>query len=796
MGEVYRADDLRLEQPVALKFLREEIGTDLATRERFVSEVKLARSVTHANVCRVHDLGEVDGLLYLSMEYVDGEDLAALLRRIGAPSEQKALEIAGQLCAGLAAAHAKGVLHRDLKPANVMIDGAGKVRITDFGLAIVAGDEGERGLVAGTPAYMAPEQLAGAEATAKSDIYALGLVLYELFTGARVWQANDVGHLRDLHATCTPNPPSTHARSLDARVERAILSCLERDPERRPRSPTSVAAALTGADPIAAALAAGETPTPEMVAASGGEGTISMTAAGAALAAILVLFAALVFVAPRASLYGHVPLANEPAVLAARAREILESSGLAVPDGDRAFGYSPLRDQAVGGKQPVAQFWYRESPYSLQPSGVTGRTSSDDPPIQWPGMVSLGLSARGKLDWLEAAPPSSSDPSRSGARCDWDPLFAAAGLNRADFKPVPPRRTPPQGCDERVAWTGPDPEEPGVELTVEGAAFEGRPVSFGGRHAPLRSRPRKLGTSSSVAHIQFWLFTLALFGGIPLAWRNLTSGRGDRRTAARLAVVVFLLQTCVWLLRANHTTDVLLEGWLLERGLSAALYAGGFVWVLYLALEPYVRRIWPDRLVSWSRLLAGRWRDPLVARDLMAGIGAGITATLANSAAVWIGMRLYAAQVIPVTRNFPDTAGLRGSIAQLCQQGVDGAGVGFMLTFSLVALRFFVRRNWIAYLLFTPAMFGNPLAFSIGVPVLDWAYLLFMVPWTLLMVSRCGLFAMAVAVATFGFLNFIPLTSELSAWYAGQTIFAALVVCGLAIVSARFATGKRVRVTA
>ena len=141
MGEVYRADDLKLGQPVALKFLPKALADDPVRRERFYAEVRIARQVSHPNVCRVYDIGELDGRHFLTMEYIDGEDLASLLKRIGRLPGDKAIDVARQLCAGLAAAHDKGVLHRDLKPANVMIDGRGRVRITDFGLAVAAGEE-------------------------------------------------------------------------------------------------------------------------------------------------------------------------------------------------------------------------------------------------------------------------------------------------------------------------------------------------------------------------------------------------------------------------------------------------------------------------------------------------------------------------------------------------------------------------------------------------------------------------------------------------------------------------------
>src|SRR5271166_5913896 len=164
MGEVYRAEDLKLGQTVALKFLPRSVAQTEEALDRFTREVRLARQVSHPNVCRVFDIGEADGRTFLTMEYVDGEDLASLLRRIGRLPADKGLEIARQLCAGLAAAHEHGVVHRDLKPANAMLDGRGRVRITDFGLAGFSGEDGDR---AGTPAFMAPEQLAGGEVTPK-----------------------------------------------------------------------------------------------------------------------------------------------------------------------------------------------------------------------------------------------------------------------------------------------------------------------------------------------------------------------------------------------------------------------------------------------------------------------------------------------------------------------------------------------------------------------------------------------------------------------------------------------------
>src|SRR6187431_1169054 len=215
MGEVYRADDLKLGQAVALKFLPESVDRDPARLMQIHAEVRMARLVSHPNVCRVFDVGEYEGHTFLSMEYVDGEDLSLLLRRIGRFPEDRAIEVARQICAGLAAAHDRGVVHRDLKPANVMLDGNGRIRITDFGLAGATGET----LRAGTPAYMAPEQLAGGEVTPRSDVYSLGLVLYELFTGKRAVEGRNLAELIAKREQDGITHPSEFVRDLDPAID-------------------------------------------------------------------------------------------------------------------------------------------------------------------------------------------------------------------------------------------------------------------------------------------------------------------------------------------------------------------------------------------------------------------------------------------------------------------------------------------------------------------------------------------------------------------------------------------------
>src|SRR5436305_6056950 len=315
MGEVYRANDLVLGQAVALKFLPEVMSGSPAMLARFHGEVRLSRQVSHPNVCRVYDIGEADGLLFLSMEYVDGEDLGSLLRRIGRLPSDKAVEFAHKICAGLAVAHQAGILHRDLKPANIMVDSQGKVVLMDFGLAGLAGQLEGAEIRAGTPGYMAPEQLAGREVTIRSDIYSLGLVQYEMFTGKRPFAGNSMAEVMHLQEHSLPPSLLTVVKDLDPAVERVIHRCLAPDPGKRPPSALAVAAALPGGDPLAAALAAGETPSPDVVAASGSSAGIRPAIAIALVAFIAVCMLAIVVLVAKVDYTGIAPLPLPPEVL-------------------------------------------------------------------------------------------------------------------------------------------------------------------------------------------------------------------------------------------------------------------------------------------------------------------------------------------------------------------------------------------------------------------------------------------------------------------------------------------------
>jgi hypothetical protein len=793
MGEVYRAEDLTLSQVVAIKFLPEALSQDESALARFHSEVRIARQVSHANVCRVFDIGDADGIPFLSMEYVDGEDLSSLVRRIGRLSPDKATEIARQICAGLAAAHERGVVHRDLKPANVMLDGAGKVRITDFGLAGIAASIQGAEVRAGTPAYMAPEQLSGKEVSAKSDLYSLGLVLYEILTGKRVFDAATMPEMMKLREQGAITNPSTLVRDLDPLLERVILRCLEKDPAQRPASALQVAAALPGGDPLAAALAAGETPSPEMVAASGATEGMKPRWAMLVLVGILCGLGVLLGVSKRTKMISMLPLRDSPEVLSAKARELIQNFGYTEASKDAASGFildtdylheirakdkSPVRWDVLRNDEPaVASFWYRQSPrylHAIAPSGnlLWGRIQSSDPPRSISGMTYVLLTARGKLLYFDAVPPQKDDATGPVPAPEWATLFAAAGLHPADFKSVSPQWFPLAWGDTRAAWEGSYPGRTDIPLRVEAAAYRGKPIYF--ELLSPWDRPERMQPSANRRQSSFgqwfaisFLLTLIL-GGVWIAYRNLRLGRGDFRGALRLSVFVLLVNIFNAELLAHHVPD-LFEIFIFIMALSSGLFFAGLTWMLYIALEPYVRRRWPDTLISWTRMLAGQFRDPVIGRDLLIGILCGVSLAVFEHMQTFAELAFHRPPGEPQGFAIATLDGLRGALATLVVQATSSISSALGIFFLFFLVRLVCRKSWLAaivtVMLFSTAAFGgeSPLMdFLFAAPVFA-AFL-----WILL---RFGLLALAVTVMADGLSGSMPITTSFGAWYAEGGVF-------------------------
>jgi serine/threonine-protein kinase len=797
MGEVYRADDLTLGQPVALKFLPPHVARDEGRLQRFRKEAAAARRVAHPNVCRVYDIADHDGQPFLTMEYIDGENLASLLKRVGRLPEEKGVEVARQLCAALGAVHDQGLLHRDLKPANVMLDGRGGVRLTDFGLAAVAAELTPDDRRAGTPLYMAPEQHSGNALSAQTDLFALGLVLFELFIGKRAF----AGDSRDN----PPSKPSSHIAGLNPAIERAILRCLEQNPASRPRSANALLAELPGGNPLAVALARGETPSPEAVANAPVEGTLRPPVA---LALLVAVFAALVLaagLADRAVQARHLPFRRaSPPVLTAAAENAREALGHTRPPEASASGYawdvdyiryaretdpSPSRwASQADARPPAVRFWYRESPSPFPTVTqvalrIPGVVSWDDPPPVIPGMSGIALDLRGRLVEYFAVAPFREPSEGPTSLPDWTVPFGLAGLERSQFRAVSPEWRPPVYCDSMVAWEGLWPGRSDLLLRVEGGTFRGRVVWFKLIGPWEDDRPG--GVFGSRPWLQpgqvVWLalvWLTLIVGGVAV-YRHTRSGRADLRRGGRLFAVLFVLQALAGLFTVWNSVPSIALGtsWFLSF-LGFCVFWAAVQTVAYLAQEPYLRRKWPYRIVSWSRLLDGRVRDPLVGRDVLIGIVFGLVFTLCLTVRTlgptWLGMAVPSPEL-----GWWLNSSIVPFLLMSADHGVLNATVWMLAILIVTSV---CRRDWLAWgvlmavgtIVMSGSLAGADMAIGLtATPAI--------VAIAIEVMRRVGLLAMAVGVFVGLAIDRAPLTLDFSAWYGGRGL-AVFAIVGLLTV--------------
>ncbi len=812
MGSVYRADDLTLGQPVALKFLPEALAANFERLDRFRAEVRVSRQVSHPNVCRVHDIGEADGRIFLSMELVDGGDLSSLLKRIGRLPTDRGLEIARQLCAGLAAAHDRGVLHRDLKPANVMIDSEGRVRIADFGLAGIAGGIKGTEIQSGTPAYMAPETMAGREVTTRSDIYALGLVLYELFTGARAFSGKSVAELARKHAEESATPPTGIVGDLDPQIEAVILQCLEKDPNARPKSALAVAMALPGGDPLAAALAAGETPSPELVAQAGEEGTLKPAHGWMLLTTVLVFLLAFLALDSSQHVLRYETLERPPAVQLDRGIETLNTLGVDVPATDRISGFRVDRETLVeinrdGATQPeldamssgeisVIDYWLRAAPSELVAEQTSGRVGPRMPPRIMAGELFASFDSHGRIrslevvpdERLETEPPPSSDPASD----PWIGIFEAAGLDPQSFEESDPVWSPPQFVDELRGWShrGGD-----VDLginRIEAGTRSGRLeyLRTGTILDVAESRSSAAAGSDLAQTLNALLIVVIMVVGALIARRNVRRGRGDLRGSWQMAGVVFATGMAAWLVSAHHSFSAGSELNLFVLAAGGALFMAGFVWLLYMALEPEVRRHWPERLISWQRMLAESYRDPLVGRHVLVGILLGtclnLMIALINSIARIVKPSEFDLSAAGVSQLIGSGLVVGTVLAQISQ----AIFAGVFITVLILVLKLVLRRMWAA-VAFSVIIFVAMGALGSSDPILGGALSAVILGVIMAALLRYGLLTLISLIFVINLLQASPPVLSLSNWYSPMTLISPLVVLVCAATAFAVSLGRQ-----
>ena len=797
MGDVYRADDLKLNQPVALKFLAAWPAADAAWLHRYENEVRLARRVTHPNVLRVYDIVETQGEVFITMEYVDGEDLAGLLRRVGRLTGEKVVQIARQLCAGLGAAHDRGVLHRDLKPANIMIDGGGQVRITDFGIAALAAEQEPSGPVPGTPTFMAPELFAGGRPSVRSDLYALGMVLFEAATGKEPFEGKPPTARDRAAAPAASIGPRAHMATA---LETVILQCLDPDPKQRPQSAYTVAAALPGGDLLARPwprarrlrrawwrrLAAGF--------ASRCRRPLPAWPLGCSALLLVVALADRTFFLPQAG------LVKSPEVLADRAEQIVKRLGYdsAGKEHARGFAIEPEYLRRTGQYPQAAYFWYRagdEQP--VLPTLLGELPTAEGLPLR-PDSVYLRLDGAGRL--LEFVANHDGPLSGSGetAVVDWSRVFEFAGLHRADFQPVPPVRPPPLYADRLETWKScPKGGKPCV--VVRGATLAGRVVFFQAAPAIEAAAARR----TAAVQPSLWrtpfrrmvLNLLAIFVAGFLAWHNLRTGRGDYRGARRLALFILALGIADWLLGEQHSAVLSHEVASLYVWIARVILTASIAWLCYFAVEPYVRKFWPQIMITWSRVLEGNFRDSLLGRDILIGGTCGILLLVVLQLDVllpaWLGLHGPLPRLPNLAGDAAALVGLRYELSVLVTVLLSSITLGLIVLVLMLVVRVAVRRAWpaaaISWLALTAiqALTAGPdTAFS-------WITGGIVALVAILLMSRAGLVAVIASAFFATLLAASPLTSNFRAWYAPLCMFA-VAVAGLLLVygfSARVPAG-------
>lgn len=554
---------------------------------------------------------------------------------------------------------------------------------------------------------------------------------------------------------------------------------------------------LSGGDELQAALSAGQTPTPEAVANAAAPGALRPAAAWACFAATVISFAAMIVLGRRVSVVERSALELPPDVLVARARDMFRQLGYDQWGDVARWGFEydqsalrllTRRDAPQSQIMPIL-FWYRQG-IPVRGRLRWNRITGEEPPIA-PGELAAIFDPRGRLLSFAARPETVESAGSPSQEDSWAMLFRFAGLEPSAFERLKSAILPPVYADSVQTWQGVDRGE-ASGYTVKAAALNHRPVYFEvWDRADSQKRGASIGSARSSGASS--VFIMCMLGAAAfLARHNLRSGRGDRRGAARTAAFVFTTELMAWIAGANHTAALGLEMSLLTQALAWALFSGSWVWLFYVALEPHVRRLWPESLVAWSRLLMGRVTDAMVARDILFGLLAtcvtGLLVTILVAGFVSGG-------VLPLQRELEPLLGARFVLPGFLESLVDAVTLGQMMLLLLLLSRVVARRRRLGSWVFlavalgllslsTSALAGT--SFLAGVAPL----LLAAVLW-LLLLTRLGLLGMVTCTLVFMLGMYLPDALSLSAWYSSIPWSIIAFLMALAVFGLYFSVGKR-----
>ena len=532
-------------------------------------------------------------------------------------------------------------------------------------------------------------------------------------------------------------------------------------------------AALPGGDPLQAVLDAGETPSPEMVAAAGEAGELRPPVAWALLIAMILLILISAAVSQRTMLYGHIAFPKKPDVLAERAREILADAGYPQTPAGIVYSLGWNNDYFERGPKnqdlnrvipsPVV-FYYQESPRPLTSLGPEHRYEA---PLTITHMANVELDPRGRLIRFTVVPPEVEEPVHQTV--DWARYIAITGIDAASLHPVAPKWRVPVDSDAKAGWEG-------SGLRIEAASKNGKPVWFS-VIPPWQQADRAtfVGLPDFTRAGQAFLVIL---GGIAfvtaalLAQRNVRRSRSDRRGAFRLALFLMILTFCMRMFRVDHVADVVAESELLGQLLAEAVFTGAGVAVLYLAVEPYFRRRWPRMLIGWSRMMAGRFRDPMIGRDALIGALAGCAAGIVTKLpSMMPGVGLMRTSFSALTE-------LRHLTYLLLWSLQLAVGIALLSAFLFLLLRIVTRNTTAAVVMLVPVQ-----AAAMAVNGSDVRQIIADLLVAIVLVAifrRYGLFALTVFMFFLNLATLAPLTLDTSVWYFGRSLVVIALMCAIA----------------